>query len=380
MPEPLPLYCATDNEMYSSLMSAPQHFNVKQLREMGVQRGILYSQEDEREYLIDQLSTQNYSYDQMRAIQEHFEYRGRGEKSTVVRFNHAFTVKEIQEATEAYRETLQSGEKIYTHPDGPSAYDVELQYIETDFSLVSLRQRQRRDAKIRFEIQGETTVVTLPSNERALNVVAQVRERLSKTRQVQPEVEQITLAGLPTAGSRTTFFVSLITGLKDFTLVDVVRVRVEQASKDDKTLLDEESDPEAKEHPEEDEEMLSLVRAVALHGEQLLQSRVYQDLRKRGYFITSVRWKAKLNVDPYSLVEFDAAFGDVAEGGRFRFSVLGWFPRTKDGAFRKVIVPLPDARRKQFLEAVDARSIALYRDAQGSKKGQQQAPALGGAA
>src|SRR5579875_1000017 len=178
MPEPLPLYCATDNEMYSSLMSAPQHFNVKQLREMGVQRGILYSQEDEREYLIDQLSTQNYSYDQMRAIQEHFEYRGRGEKSTVVRFNHAFTVKEIQEATEAYRETLQSGEKIYTHPDGPSAYDVELQYIETDFSLVSLRQRQRRDAKIRFEIQGETTVVTLPSNERALNVVAQVRERL----------------------------------------------------------------------------------------------------------------------------------------------------------------------------------------------------------
>lgn len=40
--EPIPLYCATDNEMYSSLMSAPQHFNQNGLLDMGRQRGILY--------------------------------------------------------------------------------------------------------------------------------------------------------------------------------------------------------------------------------------------------------------------------------------------------------------------------------------------------
>ena len=363
MPEPLPLYCATDNEMYSSLMSAPQHFNLSELREMGLQRGIVYSKDDDREYIIDQLSTQSFSYDQMRAIQEHFEYRGRGEKSTVVRINHPFSVKELQQATEGYRSSLQSGEKIFTHADGPSAYDVELQYIETDFSLVRLRQRQKRDAKIHFEIEGDTTVVTFPSNTRAFEAVSRLRNSLSTAKKIDPLVEQIVLSGLPNAGSRTKFFVDLMTGVPNFVLLDVVRVRVEQAAKDDKTLLDAEYDEEANEHPDEEEEMLSLVRAVALNGENLLQSRVYQDLRKRGYFITSVRWKAKLTVDPYSLVEFDAAFEDVAAGGRFRFSVLGWFPATKTGVFRKVIAPLPDSRRKEFLAAVDKRSIELYRAA-----------------
>jgi hypothetical protein len=347
--------------MYSSLMSAPQHFNLSELREMGLRRGILYSKDDEREYLIDQLSTQSFSYDQMRAIQEHFEYRGRGEKSTVVRINHAFTVKEIQEATEGYRNSLQSGENIFTRADGPSAYDIELQYVETDFSLVRLRQRQKRDASIHFQIEDNTTVVTFPSTTKAFEAVSCLRDSLSKAKKIDPLVEQIVLAGLPNAGSRTKFFVDLITGVQNFVLFDVVRVRVEQAAKDDKSLLDEENGEEAKEYSDENEEMLSLVRAVALNGENLLQSRVYQDLRKGGYFITSVRWKAKLTTAPYSLVEFDAAFEDVTSGGRFRFSVLGWFPPTKTGAFRKVIAPLPDIRRKEFLEAIDKRSIDLYR-------------------
>lgn len=150
--EPLPLYCATDNEMYSSLMSAPQHFNLNGVLEMGRQRGILYSDEDDREYIIDQLSTQNFSYDQMKVIQQHFEYRGRGEKSQVIRVDHAFSVKEIQEVTNTFRDGLRMGEKIFAHADGPSAYDLDLHYIETDFSMVTLRQRQRREARIRFEI------------------------------------------------------------------------------------------------------------------------------------------------------------------------------------------------------------------------------------
>lgn len=365
--EPLPLYCATDNEMFSSLMSAPQHFNINAVLEMGRQRGILYSREDDREYIIDQLSTQNFSYDQMRLIQQHFEYRGRGEKSQVIRIDHAFTVKEIQEVTNTFREGLRMGEKIFAHADGPSAYDIDLHYIETDFSMVSLRQRQRREARIRFEIIGSTTVITLPATRKAFETVGTLQKSLSTAKAITPKVEQIVLAGLTTAGSRTKFFVELITGMKDFTLVDVVRVRVEQAEKHDKTLLDDASNDSEQDHPEEDEKMLFLVRRVALHGENLLQSSVYQDLRKRGYYITSVRWRARLTVDPYPVVEFDASFDDAAVGGRFRFSVLGWFPPTKTGAFRKVIAPLPDDRKRDFLHALDVRSIALYRACLGEK-------------
>lgn len=361
-PDTLPIYCATDHEIYSSLRSAPQHFNVNHLREMGLQRGIIYSKDDDREFLIDQLSTQNFSYDQMRAIQGHFEYRGRGEKTTVIRINHAFSVKEIQQATEAYRETLRFGEKVFTHADGKSAYDVELQYVETDFSMTSLRQRQKREAVIHFEIEDNTTVVTFPSNARALDAVDRLRSTLTSSQEVIPEIEQIELSGLPNAGSRTKFFVDLISGLEHFDLSSVVRVRVEQANKDDKTLLAEEIDEED-DHPEEEEEMLSLVRAVALNGENLLQSRVYQDLRRRGYFITKIRWKAKLTASPFSLVEFDAGFDDLELGGRFRFSVLGWFPPTRDGGFKKVIAHLPDERRRDFLATVDRRAIELYRSA-----------------
>lgn len=210
-------------------------------------------------------------------------------------------------------------------------------------------------------------MITLPATQRAFDAVSKIRKELVASKQITPRVEQIVLAGLPTAGSRTKFFVDLISGMKDFSLTDVVRVRVEQAEKHDRTLLDEKDDDSEDDHPEEDEKMLFLVRRVALHGENLLQSSVYQDLRKRGYFITSVRWKAKLTVEPYSLVEFDASFDDIAVGGRFRFSVLGWFPPTRTGAFRKVIAPLPDERKRTFLHALDNRSIALYRAALNDK-------------
>jgi hypothetical protein len=342
-------------------MSAPQHFSSRTLREMGRRRGIIYSVADEREFLIDQFSTQTFSYAQMREIQEHFEYRGKGEKSTVIRLNHAFTVEEMKTAAEQLRTTLTSGEKLFTRADGTKEYYVDVQYVETDFSLVRLRQRQRRDANIHFEIDGDSTVVTFPANQRAKGFVNDLKARLATATNITPEVEEILLENLPTAVSRTHFFVDLITGMENFSLFDVVKVRVEKAAQNDTTLLEDEPDEPKDDVSVEDVQMLGVVRAVGLNGENLLRSKVYQDLRKRGYFITSVRWKAKHNSSPYPIVEFDAGFEELDLGGRFRFSVLGWFHQRQAGTYNKTITTLPDDKKKAYLETVDQRSIALYR-------------------
>jgi hypothetical protein len=328
---------------------------------MGRRRGILYSLADEREFLIDQCSTQTFSYAQMREIQEYFEYRGKGEKSTVIRLGHAFTVEEMKTAAEQLRVSLTSGEKVFTRADGTKEYDVDVQYVETDFSLVRLRQRQRRDANIHFEIQGDSTVITYPSNQRAKSFVSDLKARLVATTTVVPEVEEILLAKLPTAISRTRFFVDIITGMAEFSLFDVVKVRVEKADQDDASLLEDEAEDSQDAASVEDVQMLGVVRAVGLNGENLLQSRVYQDLRRRGYFLTSVRWKAKHNVSPYPLVEFDASFEELDLGGRFRFSVLGWFHQRQAGTYNRSISTLPEDKKKAYLDAVDSRSIALYR-------------------
>ncbi len=94
-----------------------------------------------------------------------------------------------------------------------------------------------------------------------------------------------------TAAQRTEFFTFLISKLEGFTLNNVTSVKVEPVQKDGgKDELDLEDDRN-REHAEQ--EALALVKNVVLKGEALLVSEEYQSLLKKGFFITSIIWRAK---------------------------------------------------------------------------------------
>jgi hypothetical protein len=358
MPKPRLLYCATDKELFDVLMSSKQHFGERILLSLARRRGILYSRSDDRVDLADKLSVMTYGFHEIRAIQDEFERAGRGEKTTSFRINMELTVAEIKEIADEYRDAADD-EKVVTRSVGQAGVAVDLKYTETDFSKTRLRQRQEREAHIEFKVEQGHTVVTLPATEKARQAVAALKDRLYAKKQADIGVEEVDLSSVTDPKLRTAFFTRLITRLAGFSLQNVTRVKADLAEKPEDDIDAEENGEEGAE--EASEEMLGVVRAVALNGESLLASPLYQGLQKRGFFLTSITWQSKRNVLPFQIVEFDAAFDDPAHGREFKYAVRGWATQ-KGGDYIKNFKVVPPEEKKVLLGIIENTAMTVQRE------------------
>ena len=359
MPKPRLLYCATDKELFDVLMSSKQHFGERILLSLARRRGILYSRSDDRADLADKLSVMTYGFHEIRAIQDEFERAGRGEKTTSFRINMELTVAEIKEIADEYRDAADDEEKVVTRSVGQAGVAVDLKYTETDFSKTRLLQRQEREAHIEFKVEQGHTVVTLPATEKARQAVAALKDRLYAKKQADIGVEEVDLSSVTDPKLRTAFFTRLITRLAGFSLQNVTRVKADLAEKPEDDIDAEENGEEGAE--EASEEMLGVVRAVALNGESLLASPLYQGLQKRGFFLTSITWQSKRNVLPFQIVQFDAAFDDPAHGREFKYAVRGWATQ-KGGDYIKNFKVVPPEEKKVLLGIIENTAMTVQRE------------------
>src|SRR5271157_1069796 len=366
MPKLRLLYCATDKELFDALMSSKQHFGERILLSLARRRGILYSRSDERVDLADKLSVMTYGFHEIRAIQDEFERAGRGEKTTSFRINMELTVAEIKEIADEYRDAADDEEKVVTRSVGRAGVAVDLKYTETDFSKTRLRQRQEREAHIEFKVEQGHTVVTLPATEKARQTVAALKDRLYAKKQADIGVEEVDLSSVTDPKLRTAFFTRLITRLAGFSLQNVTRVKADLAEKPEDDIGAEEAS----------EEMLGVVRAVALNGESLLASPLYQGLQRRGFFLTSITWQSKRNSLPFQIVEFDAAFDEPAQGREFKYAVRGWATQ-KGGDYTKNFKVVPPEEKKVLLGLIEDTAMTVQREIKAEFAAQAEAQDIG---
>jgi hypothetical protein len=354
------LYCATDKEVYDVLMSSKQHFSETALLELARGRGILLSPSDDREDLADRLAVMIFGYHEIRAIQAEFERSGRGEKTTSFRLNGKITAADIKEAAIGYGGTVGEEESVVSYGAGPTAVAVDLKYTETDFSKTRLRQRQTREARIEFKVEDGYTIVTLPASDKARAVADAIRVQLRSKQPTDLGIEEVDLSEISDPFTRSAFFTRLISRLPDMRLQNVTRVKVDRADKPE-AVLDDDASEEDNGSEDASAEMLGIVRAVALHGEDLLSSKEYQSLHKRGFFITSITWSCRRTVSSYQQVEFDAGFDDPTRGVGFKYSVRGWATQ-KEGEYTKSFRPMPLDDKRGFLVAIESTAIGVFRE------------------
>jgi hypothetical protein len=340
-------------------MSSKQHFGERILLSLARRRGIVYSRSDDRVDLADKLSVMTYGFHEIRAIQDEFERAGRGEKTTSFRINMELTVEEIKEIADEYRDAADDEEKVVTRGIGQTGVAIDLKYTETDFSKTRLRQRQEREAHIEFKVEQGHTVVTLPATEKARQTVAALKDRLYAKKHADIGVEEVDLSSVSDPRLRTAFFTRLITRLTGFSLQNVTRVKADLAQKPENDFDAEEHDEEGDEQASE--EMLGFVRAVALNGESLLASPLYQSLQNRGFFLTSITWRSKRNTLPFQIVEFDAAFDDPEHGREFKYAVRGWATQ-KGGDYIKNFKVVPPEEKKVLLGLIEKTAMAVQRE------------------
>ncbi|PQV45030.1 hypothetical protein [Paraburkholderia sp. BL21I4N1] len=121
----------------------------------------------------------------------------------------------------------------------------------------------------------------------------------------------------------------------------------------DEDDLDEDARAEAS------QELLVIVRSMALSGENLIASKEYMSLKEGGY-ITSVTWKTKQTANSYDIPHPHAEFEDGENGKSFKYSVKGAY-RFQDGKYTRTARPVDDGERESFYQLIElvARSILV---------------------
>lgn len=344
------LYCATDNEIHDVLMSSKQRISAAVILELARDRGIFYSSKDTRETLAASLSLLTHDYNDLNIILDQREHAGRAEKITSVRLNAVLTIEDIKEIAREYIADSPADETATAHQKGTDQYVVNVRYSEIDYSKTRLVQRTPKDAGIEFHVEGDKTVVRMPANAKAKEIVANLKNRLDGRKKTDIPTDLIEISEFSTAAQRTQFFTSLISSLNGFKLDNVTSVKVEPITRepddDELDLEDDQSKEQAK------QEALALVRNVALKGESLLASEEYQSLQRKGFFITSIIWRSKQTKMPYPIVEFEAAFEDPGAGKGFKYSVRGALNFT-DGEYTKTLRPISAEDKQEFLSTIE---------------------------
>lgn len=351
------LYCATDKEIYDVLMSARQRINAAVILELAKDRGIFYSSKDTRETLVHSLSLLPHDYHDLNIILDQREHAGRAEKMTSMTLNAALTIEDIKEVAKEYITESPSDEKVTAHPKGVDQYVVNVKYSEIDYSKTRLVQRTPKEAGIEFHVEGDKTVIRMPANAKAKEIVGNLKNRLDGRKKTDIQTYLIEISEFATAAQKTQFFTSLISTLKGFKLDNVTSVKVEPITKefgeDELDLEDDQNKEQAK------QEALALVKNVALKGESLLLSEEYQSLQKKGFFITSIIWRSKQTSIPYPIVEFEAAFEEPEAGKGFKYSVRGAlnFIET-DSEYTKTLRPIEAEDKQKLLSLIEQTASA----------------------
>jgi hypothetical protein len=311
---------------------------------------------DDRESLADALSAQIFSYADLRNIEAYFERAGRADRRTAITLDIELSQDELKAFAQEVVGAAAEDESITANPVSDDGFAINVAYSELDHGATRFRQRREREANINITSEAGNTTLRLPATIKARAVADQFINFVEKTKKASIPREEIDLSSFADPDLRTKFFTTLITTLPDSKLNNVLRVRVEKLEKQTAAFKDDEENEDAK------EEMLSLVKAVALNGESLLVSPEYQSLRKRGFFITSISWRVRKQPPSGPIVEYEAGFDEPQLCKAFRYAIGHWKTKYDTGEDRKLFTPIPSIQKDEYGKELEEIALNVLRE------------------
>lgn len=360
MSEYLNQFFATDKDIFDLLASAKQKLTEGVLREIARDRGIFFSPNDTRDDLADALSLLPFTLNELLDLMDRRETTRRNEKTTTITLGAQIEADDIKAAIKEYQNEVGPTEKVDSHLKGADEVVLNVEYDEMDYSRTRLIQRQRHDATIKFVQQNGKTVIRLPASEKSQRIVENLTSRIESRRKALVPRETIELDSDFDADERTTFFTRLMSELPGYTLKGVTNLRIspsKRSTADDDDLADIDDD----EREVANREMLVIVKSMALTGENLIASEEYQSLRKRGFYITSITWRADQTSIPYDAPHLHAEFADGEAGTGFKYSVKGIY-RFQEGSYTKTARPADDTEREKLFGLLETTARKVLKE------------------
>ncbi|MCB8823288.1 hypothetical protein [Microvirga rosea] len=361
MTDKLPFLSASDKDIFDLLMSARGRLNDNVLHSIAIQRGIIYSKKTKRERLASDIALLPHDYLSVKKLIERREHQSRNEKRTYLDIPVALTNEEITEIVRNYKNEVQGEEDVTIQRRRAQDVYVNVAYDEVDYSKTRLIQRQRRDAGIEFVIGEGKTTIRMPATEKARSIVNKICHQASRLKLQDLRSHEISLEAL-SADQRTTFFVNLMRSISGYQLQTVVTIKC--ASEDD-SIEDDFDDIDLETERSVESDIVIKINSVALSGMNLLQSEEYQTLKRNGFFITAVTWRALQKGKPNDLLQFDVSFEEPRQGKGFKFGVR-IARRLADGSLTTDFKPLEAHRQPPMWTLVENTSSNVLEEIRSS--------------
>lgn len=347
-------YFADDKDIFDLLMSQKRKLNDEMLRRFLRERGIIVGPNAERVELAQYMSRLPLGWPDLHTLLDRVgSVTHRAPKTTSEAV--AVSVDEMESAAQAIRtertERRAEEYKITRRPDG--GLEISIDYSVLDTTKNRLRQRSEQHATISIEpATGSSGVrIRYPEEERGREVAeAIILRALGDPKELVRDT--ISLDGCD-ATQRTRFFELLMTAMEGFTLRTVTQTRFRRL--DDATAdseLDGESDS-LKLPGEDDPESDSRILRVQLDGAGVFSSEQFQQLKKSGFFVSSVVWRSRMDGGDGLDAEFDAGFVVGDTGTAFTYRLRGVFRRNEHGEHQRTRENPSDSERQKFLRLLE---------------------------
>ena len=121
-----------------------------------------------------------------------------------------------------------------------------------------------------------------------------------------------------------------------------------------------------------------VLRGAALSGQDLFGTNIFQQLRSRGFFITSITWRSRLQDSGNPIVEFNAEFEDEELCKSFRYSANSWKVRGSTGEYNESFAMIPLLKKAELLQVLQRFAMSTMRDIESNASPHVPMPDEGG--
>lgn len=317
------IYIPTDKNIYDALQH--KKITLKHLIELLRSRGILVSEHSSKDALVEKISSMTLSYSDFTWIGQLLENSNRKSKVTHSKLSGKTTAKQIDSACKTLKTDLtsDSDDSIKVTKEG-SKTTFKVTYIDYDFTKTELRQRTLKTCDIEIEHGDDEVTFKMPSDKKAEEVVkklkSKIQDNVKNDQGDELEEVNISLESLDDVEVRSGFFDSLIRNIDGLTFDTVTNVSI---FNNDKAPLDEDEYDDEGEDEDTDARLASYINKAAFDGAGVLESKEFQQLHERGFYIYRIVWTAEDTVNERKKVEFEAQFGNPSLCNEFKYCIRG---------------------------------------------------------
>lgn len=340
------LFYASDKAIYDALQ---QHKYTKSaLKELFLSRGIIVSNETEKDDVAKYFSSFNHDYFDHQSIANVLGVGHRKEKTSVTNINNEFSDDAVEEVSLAIKAEYEKNGDAVSVNKRTKGFELKIIYTQLDYNKSEFKQVIEREAIISVETNKSGLAIRWPHNEYVQQIKERLLDLLSSSDELDGDldIEEIELVNFELPKSRTDFFVKLYKNMKGYQMSDVTDVQVY--------------------HPkvvsEKEDDLGVHIFKAALKGEGVHASDELSSLYKKGFYLSKITWIAKTDSYDSDLYELEAQFMDAESCKNFSYLVKGVYKNLGKGEHAKgraSLTQVEELRLGRLIEESATKAISL---------------------